>query len=71
MSALRVEGVQKNWMGWTIKFSHEDAHGDGVILLDNVSKTSICKGKSTVNNVRNARYNMELETNYGTRIIEE
>ena len=49
----------------------EDEHGDGVILLDNGSKPNIFKNKLMVNNTRNLRYNMELATNAGTRIIEE
>ena len=34
----------------------EDANGDGVILLDNVSTTIIFKRKIMVNNIRNVRY---------------
>ena len=49
----------------------EDEHGDGVILLDNGSKPNIFKNKLMVNNTRNLRYNMELATNAGRKIIEE
>ena len=69
--------VKTGWSGLQIFHTQskikisEGAHGDGVILLDNVSTTSICKYKSMVNSTRNLIYKMELTTNDGTRIIEE